>query len=96
MVHPADPELAGDTMPNMILDDGGDATMLVHLGVQAEKSGKAPDPATAHSAEQRIVFQVLNEQLAANDNYWTPIAQLDQGRHRGDHHRCAPPLRHDA
>ena len=69
----------GDTMPNMILDDGGDATMLVHLGVQAEKSGKAPDPATAHSAEQKIVFQVLNEQLAANDNYWTPIANSIKG-----------------
>jgi adenosylhomocysteinase len=69
----------GDTMPNMILDDGGDATMLVHLGVQAEKSGKAPDPATAHSAEQRIVFQVLNEQLAANGNYWTPIANSIKG-----------------
>ena len=69
----------GDTMPNMILDDGGDATMLVHLGVQAEKSGKAPDPATAHSAEQKIVFQVLNEQLAANGNYWTPIANSIKG-----------------
>src|SRR6201995_745381 len=32
---------------NMILDDGGDATMLVHLGVEAEKKGEAPDPATA-------------------------------------------------
>src|SRR5213079_1572405 len=32
----------GDTKANMILDDGGDATLLVHLGVQAEKDGKAP------------------------------------------------------
>src|SRR4029079_19082464 len=69
----------GDTMPNMILDDGGDATMLVHLGVHAEKSGTAADPATAHSAEQKIVFQVLNDQLAANDNYWTPIANSIKG-----------------
>ena len=44
----------------MILDDGGDATMLLHLGVQAEKTGEAPDPATAGSTEQRIVFEVLN------------------------------------
>src|SRR5512139_926598 len=36
---------------NMILDDGGDATMLVHLGVEAEKKGEAPDPATAASHE---------------------------------------------
>ena len=69
----------GDTVPNMILDDGGDATMLVHLGVQAEKTGVAPDPATAHSAEQKIVFQVLNDQLAANDNHWTPIANSIKG-----------------
>src|SRR6188472_2453585 len=69
----------GDTLPNMILDDGGDATMLVHLGVQAEKDGVAPDPATAHSAEQKIVFEVLNEQLAKNANHWTPIANEIKG-----------------
>ncbi len=40
----------GDNLPNMILDDGGDATLLVHLGVQAEKTGQAPDPATATSS----------------------------------------------
>src|SRR5690349_602273 len=39
----------GDTMPNMILDDGGDATMRGHLGAQAAKSGKSRDPATAIS-----------------------------------------------
>ena len=37
----------GNDLPNMILDDGGDATMLVHLGVEAEKTGNAPDPASA-------------------------------------------------
>ena len=37
-----------DTFANMILDDGGDATLLVHLGVEAEKKGQAPDPATGH------------------------------------------------
>src|SRR3954449_12289077 len=49
---------------NMILDDGGDATLLVHLGVEAEKKGEAPDPATAHSHEQKVVFDVLNASLA--------------------------------
>src|SRR3954449_12570601 len=48
----------GDEHPNMILDDGGDATLLLHLGVQAEKAGEAPDPASATSTEQRIIFQV--------------------------------------
>lgn len=69
----------GDGEPNMILDDGGDATLLVHLGVQAEKSGQAPDPATATSVEQRVIFEVLNEQLAENANHWTPMANSIKG-----------------
>jgi adenosylhomocysteinase len=69
----------GDQSPNMILDDGGDATMLLHLGVQAEKSGKAPDPATAGSNEQRIVFEVLNAQLAESNDHWGPIANSVKG-----------------
>jgi adenosylhomocysteinase len=65
--------------PNMILDDGGDATMLLHLGVQAEKSGQAPDPDSAKSAEQRIVFEVLNAQLAKSKDHWGPIANSVKG-----------------
>ena len=63
----------------MILDDGGDATLLLHLGVQAEKTGEAPDPATATSNEQRIIFEVLNEVLAKSTNHWTPIANSIKG-----------------
>ncbi len=63
----------------MILDDGGDATMLLHLGVQAEKTGKAPDPATAGSTEQRIVFEVLNAQLDEEQDHWGPIANSIKG-----------------
>jgi adenosylhomocysteinase len=59
---------------NMILDDGGDATMLVHLGVEAEKTGVAPDPATAKSVEQKVVFEVLNASLAESKDRWTQIA----------------------
>ncbi len=59
---------------NMILDDGGDATMLVHLGVEAEKTGVAPDPASAASHEQRVVFTVLKESLAESSDRWTQIA----------------------
>ena len=66
-------------LPNMILDDGGDATMLLHLGVQAEKTGTAPDPATAKSTEQRIVFEVLNAQLAKSKDHFTPIANSIKG-----------------
>jgi adenosylhomocysteinase len=58
---------------NMILDDGGDATLLVHLGVQAEKDGKAPSVDSAESAEQRILYQLLNDSLAEDGNRWTSI-----------------------
>ncbi|MCW2762600.1 MAG: adenosylhomocysteinase [Marmoricola sp.] len=69
----------GEHNPNMILDDGGDATMLLHLGVQAEKTGAAPDPDTAGSTEQRIVFEVLNTVLAKSTDHWTPIANSVKG-----------------
>ena len=65
--------------PNMILDDGGDATMLVHLGVEAEKSGVAPDPETAGSAEQRIVFSVVAQSLSESADRWTKVANEIMG-----------------
>ena len=58
----------------MILDDGGDATLLVHLGVEMEKTGVAPDPASAKSHEQKVIFDVLNASLAETKERWTPIA----------------------
>jgi adenosylhomocysteinase len=64
--------------PNMILDDGGDATMLVHKGVDAEKSG-APDPATADSEELAVVFALLARTLAEDPQKWTSIANGIKG-----------------
>jgi adenosylhomocysteinase len=64
----------GGAKANMILDDGGDATMLVHLGVEAEKKGEAPDPATAKSHEQKVVFDVLRASLEESDDRWTQVA----------------------
>ncbi len=60
--------------PTMILDDGGDATMLVHKGVEAEKTGAAPDPAGADSEELAVVFALLGRSLAADPQKWTSIA----------------------
>src|SRR3954449_6690804 len=68
-----------DAFANMILDDGGDATLLVHLGVQSEKAGAAPDPATATSTEQRVIYEVLNASLAEDPNRWTAIANEIKG-----------------
>src|SRR4051794_29780979 len=47
--------------PNMILDDGGDATLLVHRGVQYEKAGAVPDPDTASNPELAVVLRLLNK-----------------------------------
>jgi adenosylhomocysteinase len=69
----------GDKGANMILDDGGDATLLVHLGVQAEKEGKAPAVDSAESAEQRVIFQVLNDSLAEDSTRWTTVANAIKG-----------------
>ena len=66
-------------LPNMILDDGGDATLLVHLGVQAEKAGQAPDPASAASNEQRVIFEALAAQLKQDTGHWTAIANSIKG-----------------
>ncbi|MFI1395514.1 adenosylhomocysteinase [Streptomyces sp. NPDC020681] len=50
----------GHAGPNMILDDGGDATLLVHKGVEFEKAGAVPDPSTADNDEFRVVLELLN------------------------------------
>jgi adenosylhomocysteinase len=63
----------------MILDDGGDATMLVHLGLQAEATGQVADPATADSEEFAVVLQTLHRSLAEDKNRWTPIAKGIKG-----------------
>src|ERR1700677_3054332 len=60
--------------PTMILDDGGDATLLVHKGVEYEKAGAVPDPSTAESEEFGVVLQVLTRNLAEHPGYWTTMA----------------------
>jgi adenosylhomocysteinase len=68
-----------DTFANMILDDGGDATMLVHLGLDMEKNAVAPDPAAATSHEQQVIFEVLKNSLAESSDRWTTIAEHVRG-----------------
>jgi len=60
--------------PSMILDDGGDATLLVHKGVEMEKAGLAPDPATADSEETEVVFALLANSFETEPNRWTSVA----------------------
>jgi adenosylhomocysteinase len=60
--------------PNMILDDGGDATLLVHKGVEFEKAGAVPDPSTADSEEFEVILRVLQRSLTEDPRRWTAIA----------------------
>ncbi|WP_116248629.1 adenosylhomocysteinase, partial [Nocardiopsis sp. FIRDI 009] len=60
--------------PNMILDDGGDATMLVHKGVEYERAGAVPDPESADSEEFGVVLRLLRESLAKDPQKWTRIS----------------------
>ena len=78
--------------PNMILDDGGDATLLVHKGVEYEKAGEVPDPTSASNPELAIVLGLLQRSLKTDPTKWTRMAAGDQGRHRGDHDRRQAPL----
>ena len=65
--------------PNMILDDGGDATMLVHKGAQYEKAGAVPDPSTADSEEFAVVLELLQKSLKQDPSKWTTIAGRIKG-----------------
>jgi adenosylhomocysteinase len=60
--------------PNMILDDGGDATLLVHKGVEFEAAGAVPDPATADSEEFAIILGTLQRSLAEDGQRFTKMA----------------------
>jgi adenosylhomocysteinase len=65
--------------PNMILDDGGDATMLVHQGVEYEAAGAVPDPSSAESEEFGVVLRVLTRSLSEDPQRFTRMAAGIQG-----------------
>jgi adenosylhomocysteinase len=65
--------------PNMLLDDGGDATLLVHKGVEYERAGAVPDPASADSDEFRIILELLQRSLDADGERWTRVADQIMG-----------------
>ena len=65
--------------PNMILDDGGDATLLLHKGVEYEKAGKVPDPTTASNPELAIVLGLLQRTLKSDPTKWTRMAKGIRG-----------------
>ncbi|MFC0582039.1 adenosylhomocysteinase [Micrococcoides hystricis] len=60
--------------PNMILDDGGDATLLVHKGVEFEAAGAVPAADENDPEEYRVILSVLSESLKASPQKWTKVA----------------------
>ena len=68
-----------DGGPNMILDDGGDATMLVHKGREYELAGAVPDEATAESEEFKVFLGLLRQSLREDPTRYTTIAEGIKG-----------------
>src|SRR5215467_1734458 len=69
----------GGQAPNMILDDGGDATLFVHKGAEYEEAGAVPSPAEGDSEEWTVILDRLRNSLADNPGKWTRVAQSVKG-----------------
>ena len=65
--------------PNMILDDGGDATLLVHKGVEYERAGAVPDQESTDNEELQVVLKTLQRSLAEDPEKWTRVAAEVKG-----------------
>lgn len=69
-----------DVAPTLIVDDGGDATLLIHLGYEYEVKGERPDPSKASNDEERVILQVIADvQDAKGMNYWHQFAKTVRG-----------------
>merc|ERR1712224_975509 len=69
--------------PDMIVDDGGDATMLIHEGrkyeTQYEKDGSLPDPASTKNAEFKCVLALIRESIKKDPKKWTKMSKCVRG-----------------
>jgi adenosylhomocysteinase len=66
-------------LPNMILDDGGDATLLVHKGVEFEKSGVIPETKDDDNEEYKAILDVLRRTIKPGSSTWHDIASSVKG-----------------
>jgi adenosylhomocysteinase len=64
----------GQPGPTMILDDGGDATLFVHKGLEFERAGFVPAPESADSEEYRVILALLNRIVASGDKVFEPMS----------------------
>jgi len=65
--------------PNMLLDDGGDATLLVHLGTECEAKKKVPAPTKEDSEEYAIILKLLKRTLSEDGQRWTKVGKSVKG-----------------
>ncbi len=66
--------------PNLILDDGGDATLLVHLGAELEESETMPETSMGGSEEEKVIYTLLKQvREERGDNFWSPMAARIRG-----------------
>jgi adenosylhomocysteinase len=72
--------------PNMILDDGGDATLLVHLGIRAEKDPSLVSKPT--NEEEEVLYKAILKTNKEKARLVRQARRRHQGRHRGDDHRA--------
>ncbi len=68
-------DFGGGEGPTQIVDDGGDATLLIHKGAEFEKAGKVPDARTADSEEYAVVLRLLGRLLRTDPKRWTRVAK---------------------
>ena len=73
-------KFAGGDGPNLLLDDGGDATLLVHKGAEFEKAGKVPAFDSKNDSEEwGVILDVLRASLKSRPGYWTSILKAIKG-----------------
>jgi adenosylhomocysteinase len=65
--------------PNLILDDGGDATLLVHLGADFEEKGEMPDPTKGENEEHKIILELLKQVREERGHIWSKMAKGIRG-----------------
>jgi adenosylhomocysteinase len=68
-----------DGGPNMLLDDGGDATLILHMGDSMESAGEASDPTSAESEEEGVILRLLQRSLNESSDRWTTLARGVRG-----------------
>ncbi|HEX4124444.1 MAG TPA: adenosylhomocysteinase [Tepidisphaeraceae bacterium] len=72
-------DFGGGMGPNQIVDDGGDATLLIHKGTEFEKAGSVPGPATTENEEFKEILKLLARTIEADPHRWSNVAKEMRG-----------------